>query len=694
MKLEDLGRTADHLDRTFRGHCARLDRDLPWFAQFALQDDDRCAEYFVGHATSTAERILDWRHPLALAAAQVEVGDPVELPAPFAQGTKVIIERAEVKADGRRLTLVRLVLPDGAFTLISTPEGFVDPERVAVARSTSGDLDDVIGRLTPAQFKLITSSRTAPLIIQGRAGSGKTSVGLYRLAWLTHAEAESETTVVPPGRILMVMFNKALKTYVERTTRSLGLGGVRLDTYHAWALTEVRRGYGGHLTPSGELSAKHPNVVRLKKQLGILKAVEAYVARQTRSVEAWLAGKLAPYDLQGTWLASIHESTVPLAQRLIRAREAALARRAETTEPAVVARLTQIHAVLAHAVSRLIGYKDELLSILTDRDLLAAHLPQASAADLDELVAYQTALQRRAPGDRHAGPTVDFEDLAILLRLMQLKHGGLPNAKQDDTVDLYEHVLIDEAQDFGAVELTAILGAVRSRTGVTIVGDANQKIIPEADFMGWDALARELGVSGATVARLEVPHRSTAPIMALADALVGDSSHSAARAGLTPRLSIVPSGQIDRLVSALRGFLAERPNAHVAVVCGRAREVEAVLGEVSARLRGDGVSVRIGQREAFSFSPGVTVTNLRQIKGLEFDAVFALDVNDDRYPSDDQGRRWLYTLITRAKDVVHLFSTGAPATLLQPAIDAGRVALDAAEDIPVFDPASDTDEPF
>jgi hypothetical protein len=67
MKLEDLGRTAEHLDRTFRGHCARLDRDLPWFAQFALQDDGRRAEYFVGHATSTAERILDWRHPLALA---------------------------------------------------------------------------------------------------------------------------------------------------------------------------------------------------------------------------------------------------------------------------------------------------------------------------------------------------------------------------------------------------------------------------------------------------------------------------------------------------------------------------------------------------------------------------------------------------------------------------------------------------
>lgn len=55
------------------------------------------------------------------------------------------------------------------------------------------------------------------------------------------------------------------------------------------------------------------------------------------------------------------------------------------------------------------------------------------------------------------GPGIAFEDLALLLRLIQLKHGGLA-AKDADEVLLCEHLVIDEAQDFGAVELKTLSG--------------------------------------------------------------------------------------------------------------------------------------------------------------------------------------------------------------------------------------------
>lgn len=73
------------------------------------------------------------------------------------------------------------------------------------------------------------------------------------------------------------------------------------------------------------------------------------------------------------------------------------------------------------------------------------------------------------------------------------------------------------------MELTVLLAAVRVHPGVTIVGDVNQKIVPEADF-GWDALARELGIAGASVTKLEVAHRSTTAIMAVADLIIGDTT--------------------------------------------------------------------------------------------------------------------------------------------------------------------------
>jgi DNA helicase-2/ATP-dependent DNA helicase PcrA len=268
----------------------------------------------------------------------------------------------------------------------------------------------------------------------------------------------------------------------------------------------------------------------------------------------------------------------------------------------------------------------------------------------------------------------------------------MPSSAEAETAEIYDHLVIDEVQDFGAVELTVLLAAVRTRTGVTIAGDLNQKIIPEADFIGWDALARELGIEGARVSRLAVAHRATAQIMALADSVLGDGrddqsafeSEQAARAssprdvlrpGPVPSLTIVeaPNAQLERAAEHARSALRDRPNAHVVVVCRHARDVRPTHGYLAERLAGS--TVRIGHNESFVFDAGVTVTNLRQVKGLEFDAVVVLDVTEPSYPASDQGRRHLYTVLTRAKDRVDLVCVGEPSSLLAPGRAQGLVEV-------------------
>jgi DNA helicase-2/ATP-dependent DNA helicase PcrA len=693
MNLQEIQSIAVRLDEIYRAHAARLRRPVPWFVSVTLAGDSGAVDqYFIGRERALTERIVDWGHPLATAVLEVGIGDRVEMPPMFVQERRVLSSRAEVKGDAAGLTHVRLVLPDGEFTFVRTEAGLVEASRAAAARRIPAGLDDIIGQLTPAQYKLITANRDAPLIIQGRAGSGKTSVGLYRLAWLTQAPEGTSTVPVAPNRILVLMFNKALQLYVAQVMGSVGLGAVHTDTFHGWALTEIRRGYRGQIEPCTDRFDGAAAASKLKKQLGVLKAVDAFVARQAAQVGRWLAEKLPVYDPMGQWLGRFQADTAPLVRRLVLLRASALRARDTATNAADAARLTEVHRILSQGVERLVQYKEELFKLLTDRELLTTHLPHATPQEIDDLVAYQTALQIGDRTDGKPGPRVAFEDLAILLRLMHLKHGGLPNKDRDDEVNVYEHVLVDEAQDFGAVELSAIFSAVRSRTGVTIVGDTNQKIVPEADFIGWDALANELGASGAAVARLEVPHRSSAAIMRLADALVGEQS-PATRPGPLPRLSVVGANAlVARLAERINSHLAENPHAHVAVVCGSPKTVEETVQQLTPLLTG--VDVRRGHNATFTFAPGVTVTNLRQIKGLEFDAVFALEVEDLRYPPDEQGRRWLYTLVTRAKDALHLFTTGAPATLLQPALEAGLIALDAAEDVPVAVFSAEDDEPF
>lgn len=681
---------ARDLDTLFRAQCARLDLDEPWFGRFVLDTKGDAKAYLIGHGRHPDERIINWQSPLAKAYYESEPGEEFELDAPqFAHLSGIVESRCAITAADRRIRKLELRTRDESHTLVLGDEGFVSPDETPTARAAQEGLGDILGLITKEQYRLITSSRSKPIIIQGRAGSGKTSVALYRVGYLTWPSEDASEAPIDPSRVLIVMFNKALSTFVKGTLEAMKLEGVKLDTFHGWALETIKRGYRGQIDVGvGDYPGKD-SAIRLKKQLGILHATEAFVVRQIKAVDAWLEAKLAPYDKQGEFIESFREMKIPVARRIARLRTRALRERDAATTPREQRRLSEIHTVLQKGMTRLTKYKEDLLKLLTDRALLKEHLSTATSAQIDDLVRYQTALQNDGGKSQIA-----FEDFAILLRLMQLKNGGLPNKDRDDEVNVFDHLVIDEAQDFGAVELTALLHSVKTRAGVTIVGDVNQKIVPEADFVGWDALAEELGVSGAEVAKLEVAHRSTAPIMAIADAIVGDKP-SRGRPGARPSMTIVDEGELfPHVAEIVRDAVAENVNGHVCVIVRRAGDVRGAYDALKPHLDDLPVPIRIGYNKSFTFGAGVTVTNMRQVKGLEFDTVVVLDPTDEHYPDTENGRRALYTMVTRAKDALYFASSQSPGALLRSVIDQGLVSLN---DETEFEPVSFTeedDEPF
>ena len=291
--------------------------------------------------------------------------------------------------------------------------------------------------------------------------------------------------------------------------------------------------------------------------------------------------------------------------------------------------------------------------------------------------------------------------LSLLLRLIERKHGGFPHARQEDQVTVYDHLVIDEAQDFGAVDLMVLLSAVSSRTGVTIVGDGNQKIIPDVNFIGWDALAATLGIAGAAVATLEVTHRSTQPIMMLADFVAGEAPATGAssprgRVGPVPRLLLVDDNEeaVAVQVAALAtADLTAHPAAHVCVVCVTLASAQRLHARLASLLAAAGFPVRHGYRDAFAFAPGLTITNLRQVKGLEFDSVIVVDQAGKAYAATAQGRRNLYTVMTRAKDQLRFVARRAPSPLLTAALAHGLVVGETTDGSPgTF--LEDEEEPF
>jgi len=293
-----------------------------------------------------------------------------------------------------------------------------------------------------------------------------------------------------------------------------------------------------------------------------------------------------------------------------------------------------LRTLVRTAKERMTLYNEELLRFLTGKQLLRGHL-QASDEELDLLATHQQTLPRE---------------------------GG------------------------------------SERTGVTIVGDLNQKIIPEADFIGWDALAEQLGLSGAEVAKLEVAHRSTRPIVELASSVSGDGEASG-RPGPKPTMVLVGDhdGLAREIARIAQSAIVDRQGAHVCVVCRSPSDAVAMKSDLAvamAEAGGDESAVRLGHNADFTFGPGITVTNVRQIKGLEFDVVIVVEPDEVAYPVDEQGRRWLYTVLTRAKDRLWLVAS-RPVT---PLLDEARARMlveveDLTEVVPVQLGVGD-DEPF
>ena len=74
--------------------------------------------------------------------------------------------------------------------------------------------------------------------------------------------------------------------------------------------------------------------------------------------------------------------------------------------------------------------------------------------------------------------------------------------------------------------------------------------------------------------------------------------------------------------------------------------------------------VRLVADQDFSFTAGIDITDVRQSKGLEFDIVILLDVNDASYPASDDARRLLHVAMTRAAHQLWVTYTGTPSPLL------------------------------
>jgi DNA helicase-2/ATP-dependent DNA helicase PcrA len=266
-------------------------------------------------------------------------------------------------------------------------------------------------------------------------------------------------------------------------------------------------------------------------------------------------------------------------------------------------------------------------------------------------------------------PILDVDDLAMLLRANQLLRKPEPPLC---------HLFVDEAQDLSPMKLAALIGrttpdgrAERGRQvpSVTLAGDTAQRLFLDNGFGDWRAVLGHLGLAHVAVEPLRIAYRSTREILELARFAMGplpiDVPAEAKRSGAPVeafRFAAVGAA-VAFLAEALRDLIVREPRATCALL---ARFPEQADRYYEGLRRAEVPSLRRIRAQDFSFRPGIDVTDVRQVKGLEFDYVVMLEANASSYGTDDEARHLFHIAATRAAHQLWLVVTAPPSPLIPP----------------------------
>lgn len=595
------------------------------------------------------------------------------------------------EADGRwrraAAHTARLRLP-GAGQGVQNP--VAKPAATGGEKSTSADrlLPAIAAMLDKEQYDLITKPGIGLVAIQGSAGSGKTTVGLHRVAYL-HA---SQPNRYRGNRMLVIVPNEALVHYTSRVLPSLGVEGVPVLTFHRWAVRVVFDLFPK--LPSAISEETPPLVARVKNHPAMLEAAAEVGAETTARLDAKVRATMAKWP-EGDRVIKTWEATKGAPDRRVTQLAQWLTGKRDIKGVDPVGDLPNVTKSAVESMGQemrtdarnVLGAWDE---VTTSRPRLDKHFGKFfGTGQLDQVHEWCTRQARvRHEGERDGEhPSLDLEDRALLLRLFQVLRGPLLDGEGQPLT--CAHLFIDEVQDASPVELKVMLEVARgtadvatdlSQLSVTLAGDTAQRMREEDDEhvpFDWDTTLKELGVpSGAkAIDPLKVSYRSTAPITAFARGVLGPFAHEAEP--IAPRegppvelFQFASAGEgVAFLADALRELAAQEPEANVALLSRFPQQAEIYY---EGLLRAEVPNVRRVRRQDFTWERGFDITDVRQTKGLEFDEVILLETTASSYPDTPQARHALYVGATRAAHQLWCVSSEAPSKLVTEGLAAAE----------------------
>ncbi|HWI66545.1 MAG TPA: UvrD-helicase domain-containing protein [Symbiobacteriaceae bacterium] len=619
----------------------------------------------VARAADNQPEVIDWRAPVAGLFYTSATGgsDEATYDAPEGAVKGVLWLKRNIGVKQSRLQRIVDAKVKGA---PEEAEPILDEFlRYRLQESRDSRLRDIVSTIQSEQNAIIRAPLDRPLIIQGVAGSGKTTVALHRLAYLLYTFRET----ILASRIVIFAPSRMFLDYIGDVLPELGVDGVVQTTFADWAmgeleepvtLTDAGARYEHLFAPGKDPGEGADAPGRFKGSLLFQQVLDFAVAEYEEQfvpradLELWPGAVLRHEEVLG-WFHENYRLWPVMARK-----ERCLARAKKWAEDRLIP---------------FIGGMNEKERRKTMRAALQRWIKLWPAHSTVEL--YRQILgakPSRKATHAHVGhpdipPRVITESLAVFKRdevapedlapLVYLK-GRLRGYKEDRQLD---HVVIDEAQDFSPFQVDLLRNLTRENS-FTILGDLSQGIHAYAGIHRWDEFMECFEPNPVAYFTLEQSYRSTFEVMSFANQVISTVGAPAAlakpvfRSGepvQVKRTSALPES-IAAAVAELRG----RNHASIAVI-GR---TEAQCRELHHALVELGLEAELITPRQTTYRGGLSVMPAYLTKGLEFDAVIVAGADAEAYRATLRDAKLLYVACTRALHELILFHGEKPSPLL------------------------------
>ncbi len=604
----------------------------PYFAKVRLQfpQGDQPKDIYIGAAGMTDDKrrhfIVDWRSPVA------------EVYYNQANGP------TSYEANGRTIEVDLLlrrqfdITRDKLNACFDTTVAIEDPLLLkSLTARHSARLGAITATIQKEQNEVIRHRDVPALLVQGIAGSGKTSVLLQRIAYLFYKERDN----LDPGDVFLITPNPVFGRYIDNVLPDMGESNPAILT---WDDLMARLGLEGR-------------GIGKMEDLSVFRAIDEGLGRASLDRDDFCdirlggervlsaASARASFDKFGHLPLRPHRCTLAIedmqekvAQRILR-----LAKD-EDEQDALLELSTEEQIAIFGQVVLPLG--DEELPERT-RQWLAWRY-----REVDRMIEEGAWLRLDRFGRRLLGKeTLDAAEW-LYLRLALLG-GGQRHAR---------YVMIDEVQDYTLPQL-AVLARYFPQAHFLMLGDQNQAVRPGTAAFDDIRELFEDAAGSVDECSLNISYRSSPEITALFCKLLPPDqqvkAESVQRPGEKPLIIEEPDplAYEQALRRAVREAAAEGGlSALIANSRSRARALAQML---------EGEPLQVLQKDGELPGEGVVLLDVKLAKGLEFDRVIVPDVQEGAFPDEPLRRHRLYTAISRATQHLTLLANGRLAELLR-----------------------------